>query len=43
MNEFEHSYREFLENHELHRSGERKGRLVRGHGSTGYSPHSQRL
>jgi hypothetical protein len=32
VNEFEHCYREFLEYHEQHRSGERKGRLVRGHG-----------
>lgn len=32
MSNFEQSYAEFLEIHEKHRSGERKGRLVRGHG-----------
>jgi hypothetical protein len=32
MNEFEDCYREFLAFHEQNRSGERRGRLVRGHG-----------
>lgn len=32
MSDFEQSYCDFLEQHERKRSGERKGRLVRGHG-----------
>lgn len=32
MSEFEQCYSEFLKYHEQHRSGERRGRLLRGHG-----------
>lgn len=32
MSEFEQCYSEFLERHTQHRSGERRGRLIRGHG-----------
>lgn len=32
MSEFEQCYSEFLEHHKQHRSGERMGRLIRGHG-----------
>jgi hypothetical protein len=32
MSEFEQRYNEFLEYHEQQRTGERRGRLVRGHG-----------
>ncbi|OMF37800.1 hypothetical protein BK133_04520 [Paenibacillus sp. FSL H8-0548] len=32
MSDFEQSYNEFIEYHELCRNGERRGRLLRGHG-----------
>ena len=32
MSDFEQCYSKFLEYHEWRRSGERRGRLVRGHG-----------